>query len=251
MVRRDRLRRVPGATLASSGVEGAASTTTTSRRAPPADRGTLCAGRPARPLPAGLILAMAATAGGGNAVCAFAPIAPIDWPGVFAGGGGRADGSCNTNLADSRGWWPQLTAVVDRGGRGVAARVGEGRRSYGARRRERSGRRRGQTWLANAQPGEGAGGRGDPNGDAGPPPSANGPATTTEQAGSREPQARSPPGRPGRGVSNGNTTPKRTSQSRAFPVGRDPRGRGAEPRPRTAVFNGVRRGGGKRGGGGQ
>ncbi|CBJ30324.1 PsbB mRNA maturation factor Mbb1 [Ectocarpus siliculosus] len=246
MVRRDRLRRVPGATLASSGVEGAASTTTASRRATAADRSTLCAGRPARPLPAGLILAMAATAGGGNVVCAFAPIASIDWPGGLAGGGGRPDGSCNTNLADSRGWWPQLTAVVDRGGRGVAARVGEGRRSYGARRRERSGRRRGQTWLANAQPG---GEVGNPNGDAGPSQSANGPATT-EQAG-REPQARGPPVRQGRGVSNGNSTPPRASQSRAFSRGRNPRGWGAEARPRTTVFNGVRRGGGKRGTGGQ
>lgn len=104
-----------------------------------------------------------------------------------------------------------------------------------------------QTWLATtAQPG---GGVGDPNGDAGPSPSANGPATT-DQAG-REPQARGPPAREGRGVSNGNTTRPRASQSRAFSRGRDPRGWGAEARPRTAVFNGVRRGGGKRGAGGQ
>lgn len=103
----------------------------------------------ARPLPAGLILAITAAAGGGNRVCAFAPMAPIDWPIGVVGAGARPD-SCSTNPADSWDWWPPLTAVAlaDRGGRGFAgaltAAAGSRQREYGMRRRERGGARRGK-----------------------------------------------------------------------------------------------------------
>ncbi len=123
-----------------------------------------------------------------------------------------------------------------------------------------------QTWLAASRPG-GGGGRADPSTEG----------TTTRLAapqsgdgdggggGGREAQPRrqAPEGQQGRGVSNGSNTPPRVSQSRitgprglgARPAGgrRAPNGAEASSRPRTTVFNGIRRAGGARrgvGGGG-
>lgn len=98
-----------------------------------------------------------------------------------------------------------------------------------------------QTWLATVRPGgtgDGAGGGG--GGQIGPSPEGA-TANPAAPAAGREPQSRENPEGQGRGVTNGGSTPPRVSQSRVT----------AAARPRTTVFNGIRRaGGGRRGGGG-
>lgn len=133
---------VPASTIWSSGYRSPSSifyvTHTTQHRHKTLSHPSRICRPAARPLPAGLILAMTAAVGG-NRVCAFAPFLPVDGPIGFVGAGARTD-NCNSILADTWDWWPPLAAAAaDRGGTGVA---GARQRGYGLRRRERAGGRR-------------------------------------------------------------------------------------------------------------